>query len=97
VLQVEKVHDVLKAQGLRLQAGLPSVQHEDRIDGRRVDRGWNAAVDIDMFGVRIGGESHVRRQRDAHENGRVGSNSGRAVALFVASVSDEKRVLWVAS
>ena len=83
-----------RTQGLSFQTGLPPVQHEDRIGSRRVERSRYAASHCHMRSARIGGELDVRRERDVHENGCVGSDPGGAVPnAVVAPVGEEKGIV----
>src|SRR5262245_16476356 len=85
-----------RSERLRLKIRLASVQHDDRIDGRRVQRrGYTAKNGHNIRCWRVG-DRDVIRELDAHENGRVALDPGRSVDLaIIAAVCTEQRIIWM--
>ena len=85
-----------RARGLKLETRLTAVEHQHRIERRRVDRGWNTAAQDDGARGRIAGELDVCRQRNGHQDRRIGEHPRHAVAkAVVAAVVHEERIVRV--
>jgi hypothetical protein len=82
---------------LQLQAAVPAVVHQHRIERRRVERAGNAPAHDDRSGRRIGGQAHVVGQRHAHQHGGIGEHPAHALpGTVVGSVSPEQRIVRIA-
>src|SRR5262249_37836303 len=71
--------------GLTRKARLASVEHQDGIERRRVERGGHAASEDHRASGRVVEEADVRRQRDSNQDGRLRQHAGNAVSLPVVA------------
>ena len=90
------------AECLRLQRRLPAVQHQHRIECRRIERRRNPAPHRDFPDLGMSLQFDVGMQRNPHQDGgvlehprHVPSVSKAVAILVVAAVMDEQGILGV--
>ena len=69
--------------GLRGEVRLTAIQHQNIVEGRRIECAGDAAAKRDGAGVGFPGEADIRRQGQSDQDGRLGEHSQDAVALAI--------------